>query len=303
MRKALSSLLLAFILFGCAQQDTILAQTPMAEPSITPTVEPPIISAAQEPPGFYPGRRNGIVANGDYNFYLSRAQSKTVVVENRMAAIKSGQLEPGCIGKDVFTCMATMAQVMAVATDYQTGTDNIRANLDSDDPLIARDKIDVNGKTLSQGELSFSAFVTGLSKSRTLIRDDALNISVGLSSNKKIRRMIVFLRGDPLLAKTESEYDRTGIYEILSAVSMPKCTNINRLDVYKMIENHVKRHLKRTHDFEASMSDVSETGGEEGTAKFCGRKLWFYSFGGHAVSAVSLDNDTGIVGGSSLTIE
>lgn len=275
---------------------------------------PRILSAAVEPAGFYPGRIDEIASPLDlssglivtdpntYATYLNGAEINIKTVQTKIEAIKTEHLKPSCIGADIYICMATMSRLLSVTTDAKAGAIALDVHQDNSDPLLARDRVSVTGKKIQDETLQFYAFIPG-SSDGTLTISDAILVKADLNTNYEVRRLTVDLPGDPYEAETEAEYDRTGLYTILSAIGVAGCGGVTKLDIYRTVESRVKPKSHPTHDFQASMADISETNGETGSFSLCGHRLTFYSFAGHSVSAASEYNETGSIGGSMLTVE
>lgn len=312
---SLGTLAALSIALGCGAPSTGTAAPEKTAAFVTYEVLP----AADEPPGLYPGRTVGLdmkvcvsadnclpsssADRQEYQRYLALAKPVADDIQTRISAIRDGKLAGGCIGVDARTCIASLAQSLAIVTDPKMGLLSIDARGDSDDPLLSREKIDVNGKAHSRHDARFQAFIPFMDAKSVLPISDALSISLTLDDGRMVRSMSVVLRGDPLSAITAADYDQTGIYEVLSAVSMPACPRLQRIDVYKAIENGVKKTLVPTHTVDASMDDLSEMYGHEGKYAYCGRTLTFHTEGGNAVSAVTINNPHGATGSSSVRID
>jgi hypothetical protein len=263
-----------------------------------------VSSASGMPPGIYPGRKNKVVGyeRQRYQAYLQVAQPWIAVLKQRQEEVARGQARPGCIGEDVLTCMATLARVLAVATDFHNleinavnGTPSISAG----DPLLQQLKTAVDGKMIFDKTLRFSAYIPGQDEG---ILPHGISIWVDLDSTRRIKRMSASLPYNPLGAHTEQEYDKTGIFELVTATSVQPC-DLRKIDLYRKFEAELKPGLRPSHNIDVDMSSASETYGQSGRLEICGRSVSFYSFHGVSTDLISSHNMSGSYGGGSLQFE
>ena len=285
----------ALLLTACADQRT--TSDLVREIEVKAGTNVIVRSASGMPAGFYPGQKTRVVAydRPKYDAYLSSAHPRIVTVASLQGAITRGEAKPGCIGEDVLTCMATLAQTLAVTTSSVGFT--IITN--ADDPLLQQEKIAVDGKRIFEKTLRFSAYVPGQYEG---VLPTGLSISVSLDSNQRIHAMIVLLPHNPMGAHTEQEYDTTGLFELLSAVGTRPCT-VSKLDLYRTFEAQLKPSLKPGHSIEVDMSSASESYWQSGKLNVCGRKIDFSSSSGVSTTAISPTNMSGYTGGAVLQIE
>ncbi len=225
--------------------------------AIPPTFAPPpqaltIKSAAGNPPGFYPGL---LVAPPQWEYEAVIRDTKPAIleIETRVAAIRQGQMKAGCIGEDVFTCVATLSQSLAVTTDHAYRTLGAE-----EDILSQKEKIDVTGKVIFPKSIGFYAYVPGWKYSNSIF-DPHVYFEVRIGDDRKIQQIFILLPRSPSRAQTKEEYDETGIYEIVSPILSATCPKLEREEFYRFFETSVK-----TAEFWVEFP-------------ICARSLWYYS--------------------------
>ena len=256
-------------------------------------------------PGVYPATLDeppNAYEQADYSLYMSHARDVAQRISSEAKAIKSGAAQPGCIGQTLDHCLATISQYLALTSSFQYGAIELQTNQDSQDPFIASSKIDVNGNVLSQHEFKAYAFMPedDLGMVR---RTRSLELDINTGPDGRVKDVSALLLRDPLRAVTEAEYDQTGIFPVLRALCGPTGVSLDKLSLYRFVENRVKPALSPNHDFEASMANIRETRGQDATVGFCGRQLFFYSFAGNSIDSVTENNTTGVFGGASIKVE
>jgi hypothetical protein len=256
MRKIVC--LLAALCGGCAAQ-AVLPQAVSAG-NILDTTE--VLSAANKAPGYYPGYADlGLVNIADYKGWLAQNQSKIDEIQARISAIREGEVAPGCIGEDRYTCAATLAQRLAIA-DYS-----------HDRSLVAEPRYDVNGKPVTGSEFEFEGYEPRPRGARDIISIPTRFV-IKMGRNARVSTVAVKLPIDPTVARTQDEYDATDAYQTISALTAKECPALSREDVAKWIENIVKPKSKsyrgRVRRGTAQL-DISKK------TVFCGRTFQFGS--------------------------
>lgn len=291
------------LLTACAAQTTSSLMHDIQVKSGTNVI---VSSASGMPPGVYPGRKQDVHANQrqNYDAYLQVSQPWIAVLNQRQDAIARGSINSGCIGADVMVCIATLSKTLAIATSFQNlfinpvnGSVDILAGVQ--DPFLQQVKKAVDGKLIFERTLRFYAYIPGQSEG---ILPSGIAITVDLDSDWRIHRVSAVLLHDPIAAHTEQEYDKTGIFELLTATGVQPC-NLVRLELYRTFEAQLKPTLTPSHNVEVDMSSASETYGKHGKLDVCGRSVWYISSYGVSTDLITPNDLSGRFGGGSLQIE
>ena len=295
------------LLTACADQSTRSTSSLMHDIEVKAGTNVIVRSAAGMPAGIYPGRKDDAHAyqRQKYEAYLVVAQPWITALGARQDAINHGQARVGCIGEDVLTCMVTLSRVLAVATRYSDiSIDPARGVVSilggsSDDPLLQQTKTAVDGKLIFLKTLRFYAYVPGQDEG---ILPRGIAVTVDLDDNWRIRRLSATLPHDPMGAHTAEEYDKTGIFELVTAAGVQPC-KMARQELYRTFEAQLKPGLSPSHNIDVDMTSASETYGKHGKLDVCGRGVWFFSTRGVSTDLISRNNMSGSFGGGSLQIE
>lgn len=114
---------------------------------VAPRVE--YVSPYGQPAGYYPGRGDSFATSPELTAWLSKNQAGIDDVQNRIVQIREGKRAPGCIGDDKYTCVATLAQKLAVSDNYALRDLNLFADI----------RHDVNGRPLNGSKVTFNGFI------------------------------------------------------------------------------------------------------------------------------------------------
>jgi hypothetical protein len=253
----------ALLCGGCA------AKAMSARPGTSNTPNPlnssEVLSAADKPPGYYPGYADtGLIKIADYETWLTKNQTRIDEIQVRISAIRERRIAPGCIGEDRYTCVATLAQKFAIADYSQDGS------------IVAEMQVDVNGKPVRRPKFEIIGFV---------LRPDAkaknpaaialpTRFVLKMTDSGMVSALEVDFTHDPMAARTQEQYDATDVYEAVSAVSAKNCPTLSRVDVARWIENTIKPTLRSAQERERR--GIAETKTSKKTA-FCGRTFQFNS--------------------------
>lgn len=242
---------------GCA------AQAVAPQSAAPPSTE--FLSVRNKPAGYYPGIADAVIATPALSAWLAQNQSRIDAIQDRISAIRDGRTAPGCIGKDQYTCVATLAQRFAVTDSYYAQDTNV----------VAETKYDVNGKPVNGSKFEFIGYVP-----KPDIANNPYAISVPtrfvlkLGRNGLVSTLEANLPKDPTFARTQDEYDATDAYETVASVTTKTCPALGRADVAKWIENTIKPNSKSYHEHVrrgVAALDISKK------IAFCGRAFQFNS--------------------------
>jgi len=286
---------------ACLLASLLAACSPPVDPEYEALMRdltaPDIPSAAGSPAGFYPGRQGKVwhMEEADYQQYLQQRKVQIDRIAARAEMIRTMPGSGGCIGRDVVTCVATLAQTLAVATPF-------RIFGSSEDTLFAAEKTDVNGNPIFPRNVFIAAYVPP--QPNRASAEAVVWIDLGIGDDRLVRGVDLQLPADPLRAKTIDDYDRTAAYDAALPYLDGNCREkMDRQAFYRFIENELKNGMKGNHDTSWSGTDVTVSDGVSSSAGLCGRKIYFFSSHGNATQLISRDNQSGSFGGGSLRIE
>ncbi len=173
-----------------------------------------ILAPGGAPPGYYAGLANGVPAYQLERWrQWARARKPAILaLRARIDAARASGEAPGCIGRSVEDCIVTLAQDLAIADDYTNST------------LFDKPEVDVNGKPIFPKRVELFAFLPGApgqeqNAALQAVPDlqDPHLVFLQLSDANKITEISVGdVRNSILHARTEAEYDRTAIYEVMA---------------------------------------------------------------------------------------
>ena len=216
-------------------------------------------------------------ATPEFTAWVSRNQRGIDEIQRRVAQIRNGERAPGCFGEDKFTCVATLAQKLAVADTYIHVNDNIFAEV----------RYDVNGKPVNGAKIAFVGYPANAGPPRdrpeALAQYDhiygdnnATHFILNLGPQNTVVSMLAKLPHVISRARTQEEYDKTGVYQTVWAVTAKTCPALRPDEVAKWVENAIKpnSHVMPKERLSESVT-AQELVSKE--ASFCGRKFKFHT--------------------------
>jgi len=231
-----------------------------------------------QPAGYYAGRAEPFLgATPEFTAWVSRNQRGIDEIQRRVTQIKNGERAPGCFGEDKFTCVATLAQKLAVADAYRRVNENIFAEV----------KYDVNGKPVNGAKFVFAAYpaIAGPTRNRPdalaeydhiFAESNATHFVLKLGPQNTVVSMLAKLPHVISRARTQEDYDKTLVYETVWAVSAKTCPALRPDEVAKWVENAIKPNSHVTPKQRLSESVTAQELVSKETS-FCGRKFKFHT--------------------------
>jgi hypothetical protein len=226
------------------------------------------ISAYGQPAGYYAGRGDDFAITPALTAWLAKNEAGIDEIQHRIIDIREGKRTPGCIGQDKYTCVATLAQKLAIADNYALKDSN----------LFAETKYDVNGRPLTGSKVTFNGYAPS-AKGDSLHNHTVFELTLGRDGT--VSSVEANLPKDPTFARTQDEYDATGVYETVSAVTANTCPALSRAEVAKWIENTIKPNSRfgpRKHWSEPDRGHATDLFSKKTT--FCGRTFGFHAIYG-----------------------
>jgi hypothetical protein len=235
--------------------------------SVAPRVE--YVSAYGQPAGYYAGRAQSEAISPELAAWLAKNKSGIEDVQDRIVQIREGRRPAGCIGEDKYTCVATLAQKLAIADNYALKDVNLFADV----------RYDVNGRPATGGKIMLDGYLPNAKGSDFIHNRTAFFLTLGRDGT--VATIQAALPKDPINARTQDEYDATAAYETVSALTAKTCPTLARADVAKWIENTIKPNSKEQPRHHGSQPRHSRTTSiSSPKTAFCGRTFQFESVGG-----------------------
>lgn len=222
-----------------------------------------------QPAGYYAGRAEPFGGDpAEFTAWLAKNQAGIDDIQRRIIEIRDGKRAPGCIGEDQYTCVATLAQKLAVADEFHAKDLNIFAEI----------KYDVNGKPVNGSQIMFDGYAPNAKGNP--IHDHHTTFFLKLGRQGEVSSIDARLPKNPALARTQEEYDQTDVYETISAVTARGCPTLGRAEVAKWVENMIKPNseFKPTeHRKDPDGDRITSRDLESKEIDLCGRKFVFHT--------------------------
>jgi hypothetical protein len=212
VKRAFGALVLSAFCFACSA-------VPVTRP-----VE--YVSPEGQPAGYYPGLGTTSALKSELAAYLAKNQAGIADVQNRIVQIREGKRTPGCIGEDKYTCVATLAQKLAVTDDAGLKELNLFADV----------RYDVNGRPVNGNRVALDGFIPNYHD----VGHRSAYFNVVLGPGSTVSSVEAKLLKEVGMARTQEDYDTTSVYEIVAAMSARECPNLSKSDVARWVENTVK---------------------------------------------------------------
>lgn len=221
-----------------------------------------------QPAGYYAGRAEpfGGANAAEFTAWVAKNQAGIDEVQRRITEIRDGKRTPGCIGQDKYTCVATLAQKMAIADQYFLKDTNV----------FAEPRYDVNGRALNGSTIMFDGY--GANAKGDYVRDHTV-FSMKLDPQGTVVSMVAKLPKQLARARTQEEYDATRAYETVSAVTADACKALGRDEVARWIENSIKpsSQFTPTKHWKDEGDQVTSRDLESKKMSLCGRSFMFHT--------------------------
>jgi hypothetical protein len=267
-----------FAALGCGSCSAVHRNDLAAQAAARDQVKP----VYRQPAGYYAGQTERLFTDDQFtawNAWVARNQRGIDEIQRRITQIRSGERRPGCFAEDKFSCVATIAQKLAVADNYEHVDDN----------LFAEVKYDVNGKPLNGAKIRFQGYPPNAApptdRPATLAEDivgdmearqGGTEFILNLGPQSTVVSMLARLPYLAPLARTQQDYDKTGVYEVVWAASVKTCPALQPNEVARWVENAIKpnSHISAK---ERLNDDVMVQELVSNVASFCGHKYVFHN--------------------------
>jgi hypothetical protein len=187
-----------------------------------------------------------------------------------------------CLGVDAVTCLATLSFGVTLMTEplWMGGGYKLPKPVEHD----------IDGRPISQ---LMEFLVTFGSRDKDILGSNVLRAQMNLTDGEHVSGVEFFLKRAPLLARTQSDWDDTRIFELATAVLGPECVGTDRLAFYRRYDAMQKQWASRER-FTEMPSGPSVSSGMFGDIEICGVSVVAGSVAGIAAG-------TGSYSGSSIS--
>jgi hypothetical protein len=234
-------------------------------------------AVSESKPGFYPGALGLTEGDEAGARFLDHNKDRISHVNDLIEDIKSNPQHGGCIGKDIYSCIASLAQIYAVGTMFTPDEPSLEWPLDDQ-------AVDVNGNAIPvrQGSVELLPGVGGV--------DTVQSVELHFDAAGKITSLEFILAASVMMARTQADYQRTGVYNAAKAALPSTCDIGDELSFYRFIENKMKTNPSSDHDIDASGFSRSISA----TAPLCGIRASVQTSTLHSTDRITLDNPSGL---------
>jgi hypothetical protein len=249
-----------------------------------------VSASAETPrPGFYPGAADPYRNPAKYEAFLARNHELIGRFATIVAEMREHPDQRGCIGRPLFTCVATLSQYLPIGTEFFAGAEFERMNWPFDE------QTDINGAPVMPPQLQLKVLLP-----------EYHGGGVVFVEFSKATRIVTSIRlplaGDALNAQTFADYEATKIYDVAAAALPTDCIQADRQAFYRLINSEAKLNQRGEHTDDLSPVEISTSSAVIGRVTLCGMKLEIENYGLSSTEEVSLENPHGVFAGHALTI-
>lgn len=194
----------------------------------------------------------------------------------------------GCISAALEECVARVKAVYAMSRD------------DISDRIKRNQAIDINGNPVVKDPklILFGKF-------RADPQQHYQGIIVSYGPDMVVHRIVVSLASSPELAKTQEEYERTGLANAVFLAVGHGCEEAkDPMVIYRFFQNEVKPRLEPSgRDLDADMNEAHDLYRTSmSPIPFCGKSVSYSAVVGNTSDSITLDNPNGVMSSSSISI-
>ena len=158
---------------------------------------------------------------------------------------------PGCVGVTVEVCVGWLRATMTLDENFLAQA------------MARRHQVDVNGRPLGDGLVVVNGKLPE--------RPEQFVILLHLRPDDIVRRVESNLTMNLIDARTEPDYDRSGLYQIVWRVLGRRCSGLDKLDLYRFFENAVKPRIRqRQHDLSSGLWGLHRVESQAAGVSYCG---------------------------------
>jgi hypothetical protein len=166
---------------------------------------------------------------------------------------------PGCLGQTAEAC------VQWLRTTMQLDEGRIAS------ALSRRHMTDVNGRPFGSGLVNLSGRIPGHTQTQVML--------LRLAPDDTVASVEASLLGDLIPARAAEAYDQSGVYDIVARILGRRCPGLERLALYRFIENAVKPRLKmERRDLSAGLLGRHRVTARAANVPWCGARFTYTTF-------------------------
>jgi hypothetical protein len=166
---------------------------------------------------------------------------------------------PGCLGQKVEACVQSL-----------------RASMQLDEGRLAsalsrRHMTDVNGRPFGAGLVNISGRIPGRTQTQVML--------LRLAADDTVASVEASLLGDLIPARAAEAYDQSGVYDIVARILGRRCPGLERLALYRFIENAMKPRIKmERRDLSAGLLGRHRLTARAADVPWCGAHFTYTTF-------------------------
>jgi hypothetical protein len=139
----------------------------------------------------------------------------------------SAQTPIGCLEQPLADCMKFLAPTFGIGAPQ----------IEAETKRLAQ--VDVNGRKIAATR---SVSLTGQVPESRL---GAVNIDIFFDQRMIVRQVSATLPQDLWYAKTEADYDKSGLWPVTAHIVGLSCPDLSKISLYRFFENNVKPKIKK----------------------------------------------------------
>ena len=166
---------------------------------------------------------------------------------------------PGCLRQKVEACVQSL-----------------RASMQLDEGRLAsalsrRHMTDVNGRPFGAGLVNISGRIPGRTQTQVML--------LRLAADDTVASVEASLLGDLIPARAAEAYDQSGVYDIVARILGRRCPGLERLALYRFIENAMKPRIKmERRDLSAGLLGRHRLTARAADVPWCGAHFTYTTF-------------------------
>jgi hypothetical protein len=166
---------------------------------------------------------------------------------------------PGCLGQRVEACVEWLRATMRLDEGRLASA------------LSRRHMTDVNGRPFGSGLVNLSGRLPGHTETQVML--------LRLAPDDTVASVEASLLGDLIPARAAEAYDQSGLYDIVARILGRHCPGLERLALYRFIENAVKPRLKmERRDLSAGLLGRHRLTARAADVPWCGARFTYTTY-------------------------
>ena len=190
---------------------------------------------------------------------------------------------PGCLGVPVDTCVRWLGARMSLDHGFLPAA------------MARRHSVDVNGRPLGNDGITVMGRLPG--------RVERTMILLKLRPDDTVASAEASLLSNLVAARTEADYDRSGLWDVVQLLLGRRCAGIAKLELYRFFENSLKpRIATQRQDLSAGLFGLHRLTAQSAAVPFCGAS---FSYRQHAEwrGSAEAPGSNNVVGHAAITVQ